>query len=199
MDKKLILSIVVAIAGTMSFSSCNGNSKSSNSGEGPGKVDSYVETHYPESQIKKAIQRDVEVQNSIRPTDSSSFGAKKAEVKWRAFEKDMTVIDLVKEEGEVAIIHYEHGLEIIKDGQHWFYNGFEYDDYNISSISAGMAILHRPRWEPVCARFSGADLLFEYLYPVGHTNIESFIISESDLYALNINQIGDIILSVKEY
>lgn len=199
MDKKLILSIVVAIASTMTFSSCNGNSKSSNSGEGPGKVDSYAETHYSESQIKEAIQRDIDVQNFIRPTDASSFGEKKAEVKWRAFEKDMKEKIFVKEKGEVIIIHYEHGLEIIKDGQHWFYDGFEYDDYNISSISAGIAILHRPRWEPVCARFSGADLLFEYLYPIGHKTIETFFIAETILEILNINRIGDIILSVKKY
>ena len=199
MKKNLFLSIIGAIALVMTFGSCKGNSQSSNSEEGPGKVDSYVETHYPETQVKKALQRDIEVQRVIRPTDASNFGVKKAEVKWRALEKDMEAENFVKEEGEVVIIHYEHGLEIIKDGQHWFYDGFQYDDHNISSISAGMAILHRPRWEPVCARFSGADLLFEYLYPVGHANIERFIISESKLYKVNINRISDIIISSKKY
>lgn len=199
MNKKVLLSIIGAIALVMTFGSCKGNSQSSNSEEGPGKVDSYVETHYSEIQVKEALQRDIEVQRVIRPTDASNFGVKKAEVQWRAFEEDMQVRHFVREVGKVTVIHYEHGLEIIKDGQHWFYDGFQYDDHNISSISAGMAILHRPRWEPVCARFSGADLLFEYLYPIGHTSIESSFIAESDLYELGINGIGDIIISSKKY
>ncbi len=199
MNKKVLLSIIGAIALVMTFGSCKGNSQSSNSEEGPGKVDSYVETHYPETQVKKALQRDIEVQRVIRPTDASNFGVKKAEVQWRAFEKDMQVRHFVREVGKVTVIHYEHGLEIIKDGQSWYYDGFEYDEYNISSISAGIAILHRPRWEPVLVRFSGSDLLFEYLYPIGHTSIESFMISESDLYELGINYITDVVIEEKKY
>lgn len=199
MNKKVLLSIIGAIALVMTFGSCKGNSQSSNSEEGPGKVDSYVETHYPKTQVKKALQRDIEVQRVIRPTDASNFGVKKAEVQWRAFEIDMQVRHFVREVGKVTVIHYEHGLEIIKDGQSWYYDGFEYDEYNISSISAGIAILHRPRWEPVLVRFSVADLLFEYLYPIGHTSIESSIIAESDLYELGINRIGDLIISAEKY
>lgn len=183
----------------MTFGSCKGNSQSSNSEEGPGKVDSYVETHYPKTQVKEALQRDIEVQRVIRPTDASNFGVKKAEVQWRAFEKDMQVRNFVREVGKVTVIHYEHGLEIIKDGQSWYYDGFEYDEYNISSICAGIAILHRPRWEPVLVRFSGSDLLFEYLYPRGHTSIETFMISESNLYKLGINYITDVVIEEKKY
>ena len=193
MNKKLFLSIVVAIVATMTFSSCKGNSQSSNSEEGSGKVDSYVETHYPETQVKKALQRDIEVQTVIRPTDASNFGSKKAEVHWRALINDRTEDNFVKEDGMVTIVHYEHGLEIIKDGVSWFYDGFEYSEANVMQIGAGLSILHRPRWEPVNIRFSSTDLLYEYLYPVGHKSSESFIIAESELYKLDINQRGDIL------
>lgn len=192
MRKELLLSIIIAIAVLMTFSSCVGNPKTAN-GEDSGAVDEYVKTHYPESQVKGAIQREKEVQELVRPSDASSFGKKKAEVRWRALINDRTADHFVIEDGAVTVVHYEHGLEIIKDGASWYYDGFEYSENNIWNIGAGLSILHRPRWEPVNIIFSSTDLRFEYLYPVGHNNSEHFIIAESELYNLDINQRGDML------
>lgn len=187
MKINLILSIIGAIALVMNFSSCNQTKKTVEVDGIAYSVDSFIVNHYSEHRIEGAISRDVTMQNIIFPSDARYFGRKKAEVRWRAFDEDMQAVGHVREVGKVIVVHYEHGLEIIKDGQHWYYDGFEYDEDNLTDITAGISVLDRPRWEPVTLSFKGSFLVFDYLIPIRHPGQEWFDIGEDMLYNLEIN------------
>jgi hypothetical protein len=201
MKKTILLNIAATITLAMILSSCNRSTKSVTVNGKSYEVDTFVVNHYDEIRIQDALKRDAFVQQIIRPTNSSSFGQKKAEVHWRAFDENTKSLDFAEEVGEVTVVHYEHGLEIIKDGQSWYYDGFEYDDYNLLLISAGMAILHRPRWEPVKIDFPSA-LRGRYLYPTNQEWDEYFSVYNYVLYKWNINRISDALVypnPIKKY
>lgn len=193
MKKTLFLSIIGAIAIVMNFISCNQAKKNLVVNGITNSVDTFVVNHYSEHRIEGAISRDVATRDIIFPTDASSFGQKKAEVRWRAFDEDMQAVGHVREVGKVIVVHYEHGLEIIKDGQSWFYDGFEYDEDNLIDITAGISVLHRPRWEPVTFSYKGSLLVFEYSYPIQCQGQEWFSIGEDMRYDLNISNRGDVL------
>ena len=201
MKKNLFLVVIGAIA--LVLTACSSKTKSplafmasaTTSVEVNGEsidVDTFVVNHYMKTRVKEALLRDKAVRNVTRPTDASSFGKKKAEVHWRAFEGDLRGDKYFKEVGTVTVVHYEKGLEIIKDGQSWFYDGFQYVERNIWHISAASSILHRPQWEPVDVAFHSTDFGFIYLYPQGYDGMETFSATEDDREGMNIGKIGDL-------
>jgi len=199
MNKK-ILSIIGAIALLMTFSSCSNNSKSSIVVDGKSySVDKFLLEHYTETQVEQALKRADAQINVVRPTDASSFGVKKAEVSWRAFEKDLKADNQTKEVGTVTIIHYENGIEIIKDGNTWFYDGFEFREWNMWSITASIAILDRPRWEPTRVKFTDIGVEFEYLYLKDYNGWERWIMSSLAREKFGIKDEDDMILEYKKY
>ena len=207
MSKKLFLSIVGAIVLAMTFTAC-----STNNGKGSflntttidvdGKsysVDKSILEHYTETHVKQALKR-ADVQKDImRPADASTFGAKKAEVEWCAFEEDLKADKFAKKVGTVTVVHYEDGLEIIKDGQSWFYDGFSYREENIRSISASLAILDSPRWEPAKIKLTDLGVEYEYLYLKNYNGWERWIMVSYAREYFGIRDKDDIILSRKKY
>lgn len=166
------------------------------------EVNKDIVARYTDTQISAALRRNAAAQ--ARPTDASSFGAKKAEVKWRAFDYDIRKADFISEVGVVTVVHYEHGLEIIKDGTSWFYDGYQYEKVNIMNVAAAPAILDSPRWEPVDIRFNVSSWILEYTYPEGHagTGSETISLNSFDLKKVNVNGIGDMLSypdAIKEY
>lgn len=205
MNKKLFLSIIGAIALVMTFTACSSNSKGSflntTTIDVDGKsysVDKSILEHCTETHVKQALKRADAQKDVVRPTDASTFGAKKAEVEWCAFEEDLKADKFAKKVGTVTVVHYEDGLEIIKDGQSWFYDGFSYREENIRSISASLAILDSPRWEPTKIKFSeGLD--YKYLYLKNYNGWETWGMSSVAREYFGIRDKDDIILSRKKY
>lgn len=184
----------------MTFSSCSNNSKSSIVVDGKSySVDKFLLEHYTETHVKEALKRADAQVNVVRPTDASSFGAKKAEVTWYAYEEDLKADLFVKKVGTVTVVHYEKGIEIIKDGNSWFYDGFEFREWNMWSITASIAILDRPRWEPTRIKFTeGVD--FKYLYMKDYNGLsESWGMTSIAREKLGIKDKDDMISEYKKY
>lgn len=153
------------------------------------KVDTSIMNQYGEVIVKRALKRDRLYSEENLPKDASNFGEKKAEFKWRAFIKDLNADNFFREEGFVTVVHYEKGLEIIKDGQHWYYDGYDFEEGNVNRYSGALSVLHSPRWEPVKVR---GDLSFEYDYPKDNNCLECFHISGTSAYNLKLNQLSDL-------
>lgn len=199
MNKK-ILSIIGAIALVMTFTACLNNSKSYIVVDGKSySVDKFLLEHYTETHVKQALKRADAQVNVVRPTDASSFGAKKAEVTWYAYEEDLKADKFVNKVGTVKVVHYENGIEIIKDGNTWFYDGFEFREGNMRSITASIAILDRPRWEPTRITFTeGVD--FKYLYMKDYNGLsESWGMTSIAREKFGIKDKDDMILESKKY
>lgn len=199
MNKKLFLSIIGAITLVMTFTACLNNSKTTVEIDGKSyDVDTFVVNHYTKTQVGEALKRSEAQKYVVRPTDASKFGAKKAEVCWVAFEDDLKA-DCQKV-GTVTVVHYENGLEIIKDDQHWFYDGFPWEgEWKMWKTTASVAILDRPRWEPTDIKFTDIGVEFEYLYMKGYNGFESWIMSSYDREKFGIKDEDDIILYYKKY
>ncbi len=198
MNKKLFFSLIGAIALVMALGSCNGKTKLVNANGYACEVDTFVLNHYSDFRIKQAIERDNYVQSVTLPTNAGSFGQKKAEARWRVFDEDQKAPRRYKVEGEATVNHYEHGLEIVKDGTSWFYDGFEYNEDNLTDISAGRSILHN-RWEPVKIGYNGSDLAYRFLYPRNYHGYEEFFIMASDLKDLKISTTTDALIKLNEF
>lgn len=185
----------------MTFSSCSNNSKSSIVVDGKSySVDKFLLEHYTETHVKQALKRADAQVNVVRPTDASSFGAKKAEVTWYAYEEDLKSDLFVNKVGTVTVVHYENGIEIIKDGQHWFYDGFTYTrEWNMWSITASIAILDRSRWEPTRIRISDTGVDFDYLYMKDYNGFESWGMTSIAREKLGIKDSHDMISEYKKY
>ena len=194
------MSIIGGIALVMTFTACSNNSKSSIVVDGKSySVDKDILEHYNEIQVGQALKRADAQINVVRPTDASTFGAKKAEVKWRAFEDDLKADNQTKEVGTVTVIHYENGLEIIKDGNSWFYDGFEFDEWKMWCITASIAILDRPRWEPTRVKLTDIGVEFEYLYLKDYNGWERWIMTSIAREKFGIKADDDMILEYKKY
>ena len=161
------------------------------------EVDTFAVNHYSKIRINQAIERNDYVQSVNRPSNSSSFGNKKAEVRWRVFSEDQKASRLYKIEGEATVVHYEHGIEIIKDGNSWFYDGFEYNEDNLTDISAAKSIFNE--WEPVKIGYNGSDLAYTFLYPRHYHGFEEYFIMQSDLKDIHINLYTDALIRTKIY
>lgn len=207
MKKKLFFIIVTAIAVSITFTACNSKGSQSSSDSGTEEnAQSYdldlLKKQYTQQRIDAALKRNIAVQNTVRPSDASTFGAKKAEVKWRAFEEDLSIDNLIREVGIVTVVHYEKGVEIIKDGTSWYYDGINYEKSNLMHVSAALAILDQPRWEPTYVQFSGTSLYCKFIYPEGHDEEESFFLFAFVLRSVDVNGIGDMLSypdAIKEY
>ena len=194
------MSIIGAIALVMTFTACSNNSKSSIVVDGKSySVDKDILEHNTETHVKQALKRADAQINVVRPTDASTFGAKKAEVKWRAFEYDLKADNFTKEVGTVTVIHYENGLEIIKDGNSWFYDGFEFEEWKMWRITASIAILDKPRWEPTDITFTDCGVEFEYLYLKNYNGWERWIMVSFAREKFGIKDEDDMILEYKKY
>lgn len=203
MKKKNFLSIIGAIALVMTFTACLKSGTTTVEVDGKSySVDTFVVAHYTETQVGEALKRAEAQKNIVRPTDASSFGAKKAEVCWVAFDNDLKygLTIHTRKVGTVFVVHYEKGLEIIKDGQHWFYDGFPWEgEWKMWRTTASIAILDRPRWEPTDILFTDIGVQFEYLYTKNFNEWESWIMNSVARDYYGIKDEDDIILSYKKY
>lgn len=198
MRKNVFLIIIGTIALVFELSSCNFATKRMNVDGVSQDIDTFVINHYHKNRIEKALQRDAAMNNVVFPTDARYLGVKKAEVTWRAFDEDFHHI--YRDLGVVTVVHYEHGLEIKKDGQSWYYDGIEYNEDNLTDISAALSILHRPQWEPALIGYKFNHYTYEFLYPLGNTVSETVSIIGEALYdKYKINYKTDLIVSNKEY
>lgn len=174
------------------------------------EVDTFTANHYYKHQIQKAIDREDVVSKVVRPTDASSFGKKKAKVVNRAFNAN------VEECGTVTIIFYEKGLEIVKDGQSWFYDGenlienplrdsYEYgkrypDIHYIRDFGAAESVLHPGIWEPILKNYLITnDWECKYAYTGEYTGNDSFYITERQQKQLGLFEYSEWIISKETY
>lgn len=194
------MSIIGAIALILTFTACSNSSKSSIVVDGKSySVDKFLLEHDNEIHVKQALKRADAQVNVVRPTDASSFGAKKAEVTWYAYEEDRKANLFVNKVGTVTVVHYENGIEIIKDGNSWFYDGFEFREWNMWSITASIAILDRPRWEPTRVNFTDIGVEFKYLYLKDYNGFEFWIMPSIAREKLGIKDEDDMISEYKKY
>ncbi len=192
--KKLLYfaGLVMAAAVVWVLQSCSGKSPSSTGSAGDETVEITImdghytvnrytaETYSGIQQIRGALMREQNLEGVAQPTDASTFGKKTAEFEWKAFKNptkdknDRSVLDKTPvSAGTVKVIHYEKGIEVVKDGKSWFYDAAHlYSANNIGDtpeeiftfwaqkerqdpkISASESILHPGVWEPVVVSFS---------------------------------------------
>lgn len=176
----------MAAAVVLALQSCSGKSSTSTGSASDETVEitimdkSYTVNRYtaenydPKLQIYGALLREQNLDGVIQPTDASTFGKKTAEFEWKAFKnptKDKnnpSVLDkTLVSAGTVKVIHYEKGIEVVKDGKSWFYDAaylYKSDESDSSPVgvfvvmerkemeepclSATESILHPGVWEP---------------------------------------------------
>lgn len=198
--KKLFLSIFGAIALMITCTACSDSKTTWVKVNGKMySVDTFVVNHLTPEGVERAIIRAEALKDVIRPSDASSFGAKKAEVIWYAFEEDMKADLFVRKAGTVTVVHYESGIEIIKDGKSWFYDGFEYDICNLRYITACIENLERSRWEPAGVITTDIGVRYEYLCTKDNILSELWLIPNYEREKLGIKSVKDIIVQEKEY
>ena len=204
MKKLLFLAGLIMVA---ALSSCSGNGGKTGESAADAsttkvtidgisvEVDTFTAKHYAEYIIKDALAREEFVSKVTRPTDASAFGKKKAEAVKRAFNAN------VEECGTVTIVYYENGLEVIKDGKSWFYDGFPYDEFrSIRTISAAESVLHPGQWEPIHIDFlltKSWECL--YVYDGDYKGKECFYIREYKRNDLKLLEYEDFTISQKTF
>lgn len=134
---------------------------------------------FTESDIKLAWDRYNYLQeNNIKPPkDASEFGLKLFELYWKAVDRNCKVIGLV------TVVHYEKGVEVVKDGKSWFY-----DFKNFVMVSprrfefyAMESVMQPGVWEPVVA---GTDVISGknfFVFDYSYTGIVNGEIGEMEL------------------
>lgn len=206
MRKFLVLAGLVMAA---ALSSCSQNSKMAKV-EVDGKtveVDSDIVNRVPPPAVEAAIQRRPYLEKIKQPTSAASFGKKMKETVWRAFRYERKGIFFeMFEAGKVTVICYQKGIEVIYNGQSWFYEQKYFtehmlvEDYYDTTITASESILHPGVWEPAHAEVSiGNDIYMEYIYD-GGANVYLWAIfstSQQELYNIYIPE--EMIISEKTY
>ena len=163
------------------------------------EVDTFTAKHYIEANLAEALIREKFTSKLPKITDASTFGKKKAEVVWRAFAPHGFGSGLI-EYGKVTVIHYEKGLEIIRNGKSWYYGNIPYDGiFSIANITAVESVLHPGIWEPANLSLSGSDLLFKFMHKGGCKESHFIIMWDFEQKKYGINSNSDMQISVKEY
>lgn len=157
------------------------------------RVDTFSLSHYHPRTIHIALERDKYVSKVSKPKSASSFGKKLSETVWKAVMEDKTFA------GEITIVRYEKGLEVIKDGQSWFYD-FEHMSCGSKALfSAAEVILSPGEWEPVVVSQSDQDICFRYAYDCGWPDTQEFYMWDYEQKKFGIKGIDDLIISKREF
>lgn len=158
------------------------------------EVDTFTAKHYNKVYIDGALVREAYICKTTKPLSASSFGKKKAEQVWRAIRINASEV------GTVTVVYYEKGVEIIKDGQHWFYDGFQFTERYLRILSASESVLHPGVWEPVYAEIDyQGTFTFTFAYTGGCPDKEFIAFFDYQRQDLGITKIKDLIISTKEY
>ena len=165
------------------------------------EVDTFTAKHYIEMHIAEALVREKFTSKLPKISNASGFGKKKAEVVWRTFAPHGINFSLI-EYGKATVIHYQKGVEIVRDGKSWYYANIPYDGLSsIFHITAVESVLHPGVWEPAYANlsFGGSDLEIHFLYKGAckEDHWMTFYDFEQKKYGINSN--SDMQISVKEY
>lgn len=129
-------------------------------------VSSETSERFTEKDIKIAWRRYKHLRdNNIKPpTDASEFGLKLFELYWKAVDRNFEAIGLV------TVVHYERGVEVIKDGKSWFYDfkNFVMVSPRLFEFYAMESVMHPGVWEPVVVTREAIDeenyFVFNYSY-----------------------------------
>ena len=214
MKKLLFLAGLVMAAVLIACGNANANSSSPAEASGGGstttvkidgksvKVDVFVADHYDEDEIAEALVREKFTAKLPKITDASSFGKKKAEVVWRTFAPH-DIDAMLIEYGQATVIHYEKGIEIVRDGRSWYYGNISYEDISsIVHVTAVESVLHPGVWEPAyleVAPGSHPNLRFHFLYKGACKEDHWILLYDFQQKRYGINSNADMQISVKEY
>ncbi len=213
MKKLLFLAGLVMAAVLIACGNANANSSSPAETSGGGstttvkidgksvEVDTFTAKHYTNDAIAEALVREKFTSKLPKISSASGFGKKKAEVVWRAFAPHGFSIDFV-EYGRATVVHYEKGIEIIRDGNSWFYGNIPYDGpSSIFHITAVESVLHPGVWEPAYAdlSFGGSDLELHFLYKGACKEDHWILFYDFQQKKYGINSNSDMQISTKEY
>lgn len=192
---------LVLLAGlVMAAAVCSCTSKGKTSLEINGKtvrVDTFTANHYTKFEIGAALARDSVVRKVKKPTSAADFGKKKYAIEWKA------VNHKLEANGTVTVIHYEKGVEIVKDGKSWFYDfaNFRDDDCQNGCWSAAESVLYPGVWEPtgIIVSSIAKNLIFSYMYTCKSDKYEVFGFFPYEYEEKNISSIEDLIVGRTEY
>ena len=198
--KKILFLTGLVMAAVIVLGACSGSGGKKTKIDVMGetvKVDTFTANHYNLYVINEALKRDKYVQKVTKPSSAKDFGRRLSEITWKAVKPDKKVA------GEVTILLYERGLEVVKDGKSWFYDfaNISYDgDKNL--ITATESILYPGVWEPAAVSINtagGDDIQYWYIYDCGCEEKERFYLSKYDRRKLQIKTIPDLIVSQKTF
>ena len=194
--------LVMAAVCVLVFTSCgrsDGKVKVSFD-SGSAWVDSITAANYLPHEIEQAVHREEFLSKYQQPTDASAFGKKIRSITWRALDSNC------KDKGTVEVIKYENGVEVVKDGKHWFYGG--YDRFAKSpeycreeaQFAAMESVLHPGVWEPVELEFSfSGDLIYKFAYTCGYEGQCEIYLWDFEIIKYRIDNFGDLMVSSKKY
>jgi hypothetical protein len=162
------------------------------------EVDTFTARHYGENKIYDALQRDEFVKKVSKPKDAKNFGKKLSLTIWKAF----TPEDIF--DGEVSVVYYEKGVEIVKNGKSWYYDYAHMSYIGEKNLITGTAsVLYPGVWEPAVVSFAqglySREIEYWYIYDCGYKDRETFYMFDLQQEKLGIKRLSDLIVDYKAF
>ena len=168
------------------------------------ELDSFVVNHYNHLSINEALAREQFVSKVQKKQNAADFGKKRFVIKAKTLSQyDVPVGTKGTPNGEVSVIHYQKGVEVVRDGKSWFYDfaHFRFDDADTREYIAAESVLHPGVWEPVETGWGFYhDIELRFVYTCGYEDrMEKVSYSEGIVKKKNIKYDSDLIISRTKY
>lgn len=168
------------------------------------ELDSFVVNHYNHLCINEALAREQFVSKVQKKQNAADFGKKRFVIKAKTLSQyDVPVGTKGTPNGEVSVIHYQKGVEVVRDGKSWFYDfaHFRFDDADTREYIAAESVLHPGVWEPVETGWGFYhDIELRFVYTCGYEDrMEKVSYSEGIVKKKNIKYDSDLIISRTKY
>jgi len=117
---------------------------------------------------------------------------------WKAFTPEK------KFDGEVTVIYYEKGVEIVKNGKSWYYDYAHMSYIGEKILITGTAsVLYPGVWEPAVVSFAqglySREIEYWYIYDCGYKDRETFYMFDFQQEKLGIKRLSDLIVDYKAF
>ncbi len=168
------------------------------------ELDSFVVNHYNHLSINEALAREQFVSKVQKKQNAADFGKKRFVIKAKTLSQyDVPVGTKGTPNGEVSVIHYQKGVEVVRDGKSWFYDfaHFRFDDADTREYIAAESVLHPGVWEPVETGWGFYhNIELRFVYTCGYEDrMEKVSYSEEIVKKQNIKYDSDLIISRTKY
>lgn len=168
------------------------------------ELDSFVVNHYDHVSINNALAREQYVSKVQKKQNAADFGKKRFVIKAKTLSQyDFPVGTKGTPNGEVSVIHYQKGVEVVRDGKSWFYDfaHFRFDDADTREYIAAESVLHPGVWEPVETGWGFFhDIELRFVYSCGYEDrMEKISYDENIVAKQKIKNISDLVISKNKY